>query len=242
VANGRVFELRSSSKRYPAPCALVIDDNEKRWNGRMCEAIDKFGVIGHSLYERSHNPNIYVPGLRFENFTSARIARRRQDLERFDGDDLALIQYGLALDFSGRIHSNNDIHVPLDIPAEWTVFWLKAFEEHDSYKRVYEMWHHKDLDKLLHGAWHFNNRGGHRHLGYKFGHAWITRHTGARLNQIRQFLRGHLDGLIEQPVKVVRWSDGTNVFTQEIRRECPPLGSRWYSIASPDGSQRRTCT
>lgn len=236
IAEGRVFELRSKSKRYPAPCALVIDGKADGWCSRMFAAVDRRGVIGHGLYTRSHNPDIYVEGIRREQFISSRVLRRRRDLERFDSDDLALIRYGLALDFSGLVRGNySDMNIPAVVPADWTVFWLAAFQPDDF--RIYDVWHHKGLESLLHGAWHFNSHGGSRHLGYKFGHAWGTRHTGERLSKIRDFLRARLGDLIEQQVKVVRWSEGQNTYTEEIRRDCPALGSRACLVQSPSGLQ-----
>jgi hypothetical protein len=235
IAEGRVFELRSMSKRYPAPCALVIDERPSGWNSRIFAGVDQFGVIGHGSYTRPHNPAIYVDGLRREQFNSSRILRRRRDLERFDADDLALIRYGLSLDFSGCIRGNyNDMSIPTVVPAEWTVFWLAAWDKDDYRWCRFE--HDAGLRRLLHGAWHFESHGGSRHLGYRFGRAWATRHSGSRLREIRQFLRSHWGGLIEQPVKVARWSDGQNIYTEEIRRECPALGSRACLVQTPGAS------
>ena len=235
IANGRVFELRSTSVRYPVPCGLVIDDQAGRWGGSpMLAAVDRYGVIGDGLYTRLHNPNIYVAGIRREQFTSTKVKCRRRELERFDADDIALIRYGLALDFSGRIHNRySDIHLPTVVPANWTVFWLRAWDEGD-YRWIDCP---KEVACLLHGAWHCEGHGGARRLGYRYGHAWATRHIGVRLEQIRKCLRSSFGGLIEQQVNVVRWSEGENVYTEEIRRECPPLGSRACLVQTPSGCQ-----
>ncbi len=234
LANGRVFELRSKSTRYPAPCALVIDDQASGWNGRLFAGVDRLGVIGHGCYTRPRNPDIYVEGLRREQFNGSRILRRRRDLERFDEDDLALIRYGLALDFSGRIRGMySDMHIPAVVPANWTVFWLAAWDESD-YRWCGR--DHQEIDRLLHGAWHFESSGGSRHLGYRFGLAWGTRHTGARLEQIKSHLLNQWgSSLIEQSVRVVRWSKGANIYTEEIRRDCPALGSRACLVQTPQG-------
>jgi hypothetical protein len=233
IAEGRVFELRSKSKYYPAPCALVIDAQANGYNRRAVVAVDRLGVIGDGLYRRRHNPHIHVSGLRPEQFNSSHILRRRRDLERFDADDLALIRYGLALDFSGRIRGNySDMNIPAVIPAQWTVFWMAAWGDGD-YRWIDRA---PELDRLLHGAWHFESSGGARRLGYKCGHLWATRHTGKRLVEIRRFLRSKWgSALIEQPVQVARWQVGDEIYTQEIRRECPALGSRMLSIQSPRG-------
>lgn len=235
LAEGRVFELRSKSKRFPPPCALVINDKDSGWNTRIVVAVDQYGVIGNSIYARRHNPNIYVEGLRREQFNSSHITRRRRDLERFDADDVALIRYGMAIDFTGRIHGlYSDIHLPTVVPSEWTVFWLAAWSGEDY------QWVDRDpaLTRLLEGAWYFESHGGARRLGYRFGFAWATRHTGARLEQIKTFLRRRWGSrLIEQHVKVVQWVEGNNIFTEEIRRECPPLGSRACLVQTPHGIQ-----
>jgi len=238
IAEGRVFELRSKSKRYPAPCALVINDKGNGWGSRIFESVDRFGVVGDGLYTRRHNPDIYVGGIRREQFNSSRVLRRRRDLERFDADDLALIRYGLSLDFTGRIRgTHSDMSIPTVVPADWTTFWLAAWEQDDF--RHYDLeWMHgqPELQRLLHGAWHFESHGGCRHLGYKFGVAWATRHSGTRLNQIRKYLRSRWGSrLVEQPVKVARWTDGQNIYTEEVRRDCPALGSRWCTVQTPNG-------
>ncbi|SRR5216684_513985 len=236
LAAGRVFELRSKSTRYPAPCALVLDTDHTKYGRAQVIEVDRRGVRGNDYYWRPANPGIYVNGLRGKNFTK-RIRRRRQDLERFDADDLALIKEGFSLAFNGCISgSYSDMHIPMVAPSAWTVFWLRAFDSDDF--RIYDFWHHKMLLSLLSGAWHFNSHGGSRHLGYKFGHAWATRHVGSRLRDIREFMRSHIGGIIEQEVKVVRWAEGGNVYTEEIRRDCPALGSRWCHIQTPQGTHR----
>ena len=234
LAEGRVFELRSQSKRYPAPCALVINDKGNGWGERMFVGVDRYGVVGDGSYTRRHNPDIYVEGLRREQFNSSRIRCRRRDLERFDADDLALIRYGLSLDFSGCIRGNyGDMSIPPCVPAEWTAFWLAAWDE-DDYRWI-NFARSDELRRLLHGAWHFESHGGSRHLGYSFGRLWATRHVGSRLSEIRRFLFAHWGGLVEQHVKVARWTDGERVFTEEIRRDCPALGGRACLVESSHG-------
>ena len=36
------------------------------------------------------------------------------------------------------------------------------------------------------------------------------------------------------------WSDGKNIYTEEIRRGCPALGMRWRTVQSPEG-MHSTC-
>lgn len=236
IANGRVFELRSTSKRHPAPCALVIDETAGQYGGKnMLVAVDRVGAMHWS--DRRGNPRIYVGGIRRDQFNGSRIRCRRPDLERFDADDLLLIRYGCGLDFSGRIKSTHysDQSIPVVIPSEWTVFWLRAWAEDDH--RIYQFDSRRMLDRLLRGAWHIESWGGCRHLGYQFGHAWATRHTGAQLRAIREHLYRRFPDIIEQPVRIARWSEGDKRrFTEEIRRECPALGLRACYVDTPSGS------
>jgi hypothetical protein len=223
IADGRVFELRSASRRYQPPCALVISAGAG-YGCREVVGVDKDGVIGNGIYRRDSNPAIYVEGLRGKRLTE-RIVRRRRDLERFDYYDLELIRYGHALDFDGRIHGScGDTHIPLVAPAEWTVFWLPAFAPSDFF------WPSPDIAALMRGAWWFSNHGGPRHLGYKYGRMWATRHSGRRLDAIRSRLRVLRGDMIEQRVRVARWSDNEHTYTAEIRRECPALGGRAISV------------
>jgi hypothetical protein len=107
------------------------------------------------------------------------------------------------------------------VPADWTVFWLPASGERD--------WWYPPLyfeSDYLRGAWYFVNLGGARHLGYKYGRLWATRHQGKRLDAFRKALRAMRPDVIEQECRVVRWQDGDDVVTAEVRRECPALGAR----------------
>lgn len=235
LATGRVFELRSKSTRYPPPCGLVLDPAANCLGKKLMTAMDKFGVIGDSLYKRPSSPDIYVDGIRHNQFTSQRIVRRRRDLERFDAQDIALISSGYALDFEGRITSYPEPQIPTfcGIPSEWTVFWLPAWDKED-YR-----WLHVDHTierQVFRGAWWFSNHGGCRHLGYSYGRVWATRHAGRRLAAIRDFLRAMFSDLIEQPTRVVRWNDAGTIYTSEVRRDCPALGSRAIYITAPNGA------
>ena len=232
LVEGRVFELRTQSKKYPPPCGLILNASAGRAD-KFMTAVDQCGVIGNGLYQRSHNPDIYVDGIRADQFTSRRIARRRRDLERFDSMDMALIRSGYALDFEGRITAYPEPHIPLVIPAGWTVFWLRAWHWND-YRWINI--DHTIERQLFRGAWWFSNLGGCRRLGYKFGQCWATRHTGRRLKAIRDFLRASFPDLIEQQTRVVRWNDSEGrIYTTEIRRECPALGSTAMYIENPNG-------
>lgn len=232
-----MFELRSKSTRYPPPCGLVVNTADNRRH-EFLRLIDDRGVTGLSFYSRRHNPNIYVDGIRPDQFTGARIARRRPDLERFDADDLALIRYGYDLDFDGRISGYGAVSIPLTTPAEWTVFWVPAYSPGEFlYSNPT-----KQEREMLGGAWHFDNHGGPAHLGYKYGHAHATKHTGARLARVRAIMLRYLPGLIETPVHVVRYTDehGRSCIATEYDGDCPPLGDgRTTIMETPEGF--RTC-
>src|ERR1700722_4701479 len=122
IAVGRVFQLRSSAKDYPPPCALVI--RESGWETNVVP-VDRFGCVSDGLYARRHNPNIYVRGLRGKDLTK-RIVGRRCDLERFDRDDIDLMRWGCAIDFDGRIDTER---IPLVNPGTWTVFFTPPYED-----------------------------------------------------------------------------------------------------------------
>ena len=228
LAVGRVFELRSASTKYPPPCALIIRIGSYE---REVVEVDRSGCIGDHLYARHSNPNVYLYSL---EKIRKKIARRRRDLERFDCFDLDLIRYGYALDFDGRIHGSSEVRIPHTLPCTWTVFWVPAFVDNDWIK----LWTLDDEWKRLnHGAWHFDNRGGQRDLGYKYGRVWATRHTGQRLRQIREFLRAKRPDVIEQQVRVIQWRDAEREYTSELRVESPALGTlslNWRSLKTGD--------
>ena len=226
IADGRVFELRSKSKRYPPPCALVIN-SQAGYYGRAVVGVDETGVRKHGWSRHRGNPFIYVDGIRIDDLPK-RISRRRRDLERFDCYDLDLIRYGCAVDFDGRVHSES---IPLTRPAKWTVFWIPALSEGDYF------WGPSDVRALLRGAWYLENHGGHRHLGYKFGHMWATLHGGVRLKETRNRLRMLRGDLVEQEVGVVRRVTKDHVLTMETRRECPPLGGLAAISRGQDGTE-----
>ena len=243
LADGRVFELRSKSTKYPPPCALVLNAAAKYAGGTFLRLMDGFGTIGRGLYSRRHNPDIYVEGIRPDQFNSRRIARRRPDLERFNANDLALIRYGYDLDFDGRI-SGSSVYtsIPLTLaPAEWTVFWTPPEAPGEfAYPHPNER-----EQKALGGAWHFQNHGGHRHLGYKYGHMHATLHTGKRLARVRKIMARYLPNLIETPVHVIRYMDehGRPCVTDEFDGECAPLGTGRTTIFpdAKDGEYELCC-
>lgn len=226
IAVGRVFELRSSAKGYLPPCALVIRMGS--WEREVCK-VDRFGCVGDHLYTRRHNHKIYFHNLRD---IEGKIVRRRPDLERFGLEDLELIRYGYSVDFNGRIHDSHEIRIPHVWPGEWTVFWVRSFEDSDWIK----LWTLDDeWRRISAGAWHFDNHGGSRSLGYKYGRVWATMHTGSRLRQIREFLFRKRPDIIEQQVRVIRWQDQQREYTSHIGIESPALGTlslTWKSLTT----------
>jgi hypothetical protein len=219
LAEGRVFELRSSSTTYPPPCALIVR-NDERYGVRHVVEVDRLGVCSWPQTNRRGRHNMNIDGLRIEDLPK-RITRRRRDLERFDRDDLALIRYGGAIDFDGYVtmHHYSDLGgIPSVALGNWTVFWIPAYDDGDF------DWGPDGIEILLRGAWHMTGHGGARRLGYKYGHAWATRHTGRRLKEIRESFRRWRGNVIEQEARVVRWNEGDRIFTAEIHRESPALG------------------
>jgi hypothetical protein len=229
LADGRVFELRSKSKSYPPPCGLVINAAAKYAGSfSFMRLIDEYGTTGRNSYSRRSNPDIYVDGIRPDQFTSQRIARRRPDLEKFDADDLALIRWGYDLDFDGCISGYGRTSIPFTRPSEWTVFWTPP-EAPDEF--CYPLL--TDLERqLLAGAWYFENHGGSLHLGYRYGHMYATRHTGKRLDRVRKMVLRYLPGLIETQVHVVRYKNqqGQTCTTTEYDGDCAPLGDGLTTI------------
>lgn len=237
IAEGRVFQLRSKSKRYPPPCGLVVDASAK-YGRQFLRRIDDKGVTGHNYYSRPGNPNISVESIRPDQFTSARIAQRRPDLERFSADDLALIRYGYDLDFDGRIRGSSMPSIPLTRQAEWTVFWTPPYTEGFPWIHLTTREH-----SVIAGAWHFEDHGGPANLGFKYGHLHATCHTGARLDRVRKIILRHLPDLIETKVRVVHWEDnrGQTHTTSEYDTPCPALGEGRTTIIQNSKGESMIC-
>jgi hypothetical protein len=235
IANGRVFELRSRSKTKPAPCALIVDATAG-YGGRFAVEIDENGIVDYD--SRGHHQDVRIYDLH-RHFDGSQIARRREDLERFNEDDMALIRYGRALDFDGRIADRHNPHIPLTkVPAEWTVLWFPAYGK-DEY-RYPDFKRRNQEHKLFAGSWHFDCYGGAAHLGYKYGHAWGTMHAGKRLDKIRTFLKRQFPDLVETQVHVIRSTNrqGQSCVTSEYDGECAPLGDGRTTITeTPQGCQ-----
>jgi hypothetical protein len=205
------------------------------YGGRFAVEIDENGVVDY--YSRGHHQDVRIYDLH-RRFNGSQVARRREDLERFNEDDMALIRYGSALNFDGRIANCHYPHIPLIKPGEWAVFWYPAYGENE-YR--YPDFKRRDQEhKLFAGAWHFDCYGGAKHLGYKYGHVWGTMHTGKRLDRIRAFLKRQFPDIIETPVYVVRDTDkeGNLRTTTEYNGDCAPLGDgRTTIIETTQGRQ-----
>ncbi|WP_204268490.1 hypothetical protein, partial [Escherichia coli] len=62
--------------------------------------------------------------LRPDDFSASLVQRRRPDLERFDKADLAMIRYGIPLQFSGRmLRREYPTSPPMVAGVTWTTFW-----------------------------------------------------------------------------------------------------------------------
>ena len=214
IADGRVFQMRSTSKTKAPPCVLVVNALAG-YSETFVREVDDRGVVDYD--SRGRHPSCRVYGLRLRNFNSSRIARRREDLERFDAEDLALIRYGYALDFDGCI-SGREPSIPLACPAEWTVFWLAAYGDGEF------LYPRNERRDVMAGAWWFSRHGGH-HPGYKYGHCWATRHAGEKLEAVRASIRAEFPAVLELHSSVVRWTKDGVTYTTEVRDECPALWS-----------------
>jgi hypothetical protein len=230
VASGRVFEMRSASKKHPAPCVLIVDPDNSNHRGVAVD-VDRLGVIGDGPSDGRRNPRVRSYGLLLEDFTSRRVVRRRPDLECFDADDIALIRYGIAVQIGGELKMRYNFGtaiLPSLRPMTWTVFWMPdSGNPHDRHARFNIS---RRINDLMHGAWHFEQFGGRRSLGYTFDHAWITAHTDQSvLRHIESLLRDAIPTVIRQEHRIVRWHDWATRWTYiwRIGPRCPVLGMGW---------------
>jgi hypothetical protein len=153
VAVGRVFELKARhGSREPVCVMIVRDPRQPSYGHPIAERIDAAGM------RRAWKGRFYAGSMRLSDFTSAKIARRRRDLERFDARDIALVNYGIKLDFTGKLQID-EYGMARSIPfihefpeIEWTIFstchsqfmWRLNFPDAAS-----------RLSDLLRGDWHF---------------------------------------------------------------------------------------
>ncbi|WP_046869005.1 hypothetical protein, partial [Microvirga massiliensis] len=125
LAPGRVFELKRKTYRGNPVCVLITHIPD-RWSHRpMCVQVNDRGCVEEGMRDRARS---YVEALRFSDFKSPLVVRRRPDLERFDARDLALIDYGILLDFRGRWlkHGYGGRLLPSIPGVQWTIFWTRA--------------------------------------------------------------------------------------------------------------------
>lgn len=171
-AVGRVFEIRSAAKDREPPCVLITGEDLHEHTG--CQ-IDASGArhnwnYGGSVRGRSgqHVARGYWNAWNFgkRHMSGRTIARRRHDLERFDAQDIALIQYGYDLDFTGRIGgSPYMVSLPAIVGTVWTIFWTRNW-----YGRLRKRDDERAAMALLYGAYHRHAFGDNRMEGYATAH------------------------------------------------------------------------
>jgi hypothetical protein len=198
LAAGRVFELKTRSTRHPPPLILIAGDP------------DKYGKVESRLIRErgmmkryDHHPSVRSWMNRVSDFTTARVARRRRDLERYDARDLELIRYGSCIDFTGSIDTGcTRAMIPTLCPGiVWTIFWTKKYPFLMDYREV---------RTAMRGTWHFESWAGG---DWRFGrdstmHAWCTAETDRRkLNAIERILRRSLNHLERREVRMVEYVD-----------------------------------
>ena len=211
---GRVFELRSQSAKYAAPCALIVKEEDDPHYQRFAVRVDRFGAVGEGFYRRRGNPAFQIEYMSPTELEK-RIRCRRPDLERFDAEDVALVAGGYGLDFGGKITLDGySSKMFLPGPGDWTIFWTY----HTGTLPMLWGEQQQELDDASHGAWHCMRHGGPRYLGFGFGRAWLTRQRGARLRGIERVL-SRLPHLERQEISMVRTADGARV----VGPPCPVL-------------------
>jgi hypothetical protein len=238
IAVGRVFELRSQSKRYAPPLVLIIkDEDPPHWNDGIVADLDVTGRTAArylGMYHRRGNPRISTAFMKRGDFNSKRIARRRPELERFDANDIAAIRYGLSVTVGGRLESGcyDMDYVPTIVPGmTWTIFWTR---DHDTWDFPFR----DELAELLNGAWHFK-RSSLPNWKWLWARAWATAHNDCRrLRAIEHFLRHRYSDLERQSVTVARWHDWQALWTHTwtIGNPGPAIGASWSHLKTPTGS------
>ncbi len=235
-APGRVFELRRKTYDGRPICALAIQNAQPGSYGSATHfvQVDERGCT-EGPYPRAQS-RFWVGGIHRNRMTSALIARRRPDLERFDDDDLELIRYGHKLEFGGRIRTDGvKTHIPHLAGKTWTIFWTKNDQTFN-----FRGAHVAELEALLHGHWHMQSRCGG---DWTFGrdsrlNGWATVDTDpARLRRIERHLRRHLTHLEVQTIAMVAFREGDLRVIRAHGRPCPVVWSGGTSFVSKDGQR-----
>ena len=239
-APGRVFELKRKTYDGAPICVLAIAPSPggrpETWpgGGRYFVQVDARGCT-EGPYARARS-RFYAGALHPARMSGALIRRRRPDLERFDADDLALIRYGMMIEFGGKIRTCITQAALPQIPGKrWTVFWTKACPWSWTTSEAGRV-----LNQMLQGHWHL-----HSHCGgnWTFGRdscldGWATTDTDpARLRRIEAHLRRHLPHLEVQVIEMTAtaYDDRTVIAAHGL--PCPALAARGTTTLWANGGR-----
>ena len=229
LAAGRVFEMKTQSRRYPPPLVLVTGEPDRYGN------VDTVLIREGGMMKRHDwHPTMRRMPRGTSDFTSRRVARRRRDLERYDLMDLELIRYGRAIDFNGHIETDATRTMLPSIPGvTWSIFWTK------SYSYVYPTgWKH-ELRAAMRGCWHMDSWAGG---DWRFGrdstmHAWLTVETDRRkLAKIERLLRHVHSHLERTEVQMVEYIDQGAGSILPVGNSGPAVKKGGITVHWPNGA------
>lgn len=227
LAVGRVFELKARhGSREPICVMIVRDPFGYRGGYSMCEQVDGNGLRKH------WNGRFYAGSMQLHDFTSSKIARRRRDLERLDARDIALVNYGIAIDFAGRwqmeSYSYNSIPFLMDFPeTEFTIFWTSHSVWLWDYHRTEAA---RKVAELLRGDWHFivekqKNSYAPISLGNNYM-TWATTKTDkATLARLEAILRAEFPDLQRTTYSMRGYDDGDRITYRAVGSVGPGISA-----------------
>jgi len=230
-AVGRVFELRSTAANREAPCVLIT--RESRYSQHSGCQIDERGARHNWWPVQNYRAlsglqtarPVSVWNFSPEMMKGGRVVRRREDLERFDETDLAMIQYGHDLDFNRRIGGSPYMVLLSLIPgAIWTIFTAENWYNHIPH------WEEMRLaETALHGAYYRHAFGDQRR------EAWATMQTDpGRLDEFEGRYRSIVGKVTRSAVEIVERIDEigrTHIFG--IGETGPVIRSGGRSVRDP---------
>jgi hypothetical protein len=230
LAPGRVFELKRKTY-WGNPVCVLITRIPDRWSSHpMCVQVNDRGCVEEASYDRAR---FYVGALCLDDFKSPLVVRRRPDLERFDARDLALIDYGIPLDFRGRWlkHRYGGMSLPSIPGVQWTIFWTHAND--------WPTWDVRpEIDSLLAGDWHFTTSSHDPRAHLQRVTAWATAKEDPEvLRAIRKTL-GRLVPLEVCAVAVKARDIGDHWEIRPDGNGGPAISTRWREAISKKTGDR----
>lgn len=222
LAPGRVFQLKRKTYRGNSVCVLITDVPERWTNYPMCIEVNKNGCVFPGYGDRARS---YVGALRPSDFTGRLIVRRRRDLERFDAMDIAMIQHGCPMDFTGRLDRYEWPGTIPSIPGvQWTVFWTR-------YDSVVSTILPREVKALFYGAWHFTASCEEGYPRRRFK-AWATAETDWRKLRTIQHALSRIFPVERGAVRVVARDMGDHYLIVPDGEAGPAISTRWTSAIS----------